>query len=457
MNVWNKLKLAVGRKALKEFRWVYLHDKSIPTFINADKESFAREGYSSNVYVYSVIKQIATKCSSIQWTLYKVTDEKSFWKYRIKNKSLGRMHKDTREMRSKAMEEVSHPQIEQVLEQPNEIQTWSEFVESVISFKEIAGDSFIVGFGPTTGENTGKFLELVPIPAHQVTVLVGQYPRRPVGYELEGMRVTIPPEQVIHMKYFNPLEPYIGLSPMEAALYQVTQSNNYSKWNVSLTQNMGKIPGILEIKVDHITEEQEQQIIAKYRERQSGGDKAGTPFISSNEVKWHPTAFSPHDMDWLRGVQLTANQIALAYDWPPELVGDSSQKTHANMRDAIRHAYNAKIIPSMDSLRDSLNKYWIDSWRTEGVHYYIDYNLENIEALQADRAEQSERVVREWTAGLRTLNESRWELGLEEVDDGDVRQIPMGLLGVQDWEQEADKAVQKLKEAGLYEYGENGQ
>src|SRR3990167_2160298 len=99
------------------------------------------------------------------------------------------------------------------------------------------------------------------------------------------------------------------------------------------------------------------------------------------------------------------------------------------MRAMLKLAYNGKVIPEMNALRDALNEYLVQPWNDGTAKYFLDYNLEDIEILQEERTAVWTRTLQGWNGGLLTLNESRMEIGFDAIgSEGDIRQTPLGLM-----------------------------
>jgi phage portal protein BeeE len=121
-------------------------------------------------------------------------------------------------------------------------------------------------------------------------------------------------------------------------------------------------------------------------------------------------------MAWLEGLKFSGREIAIAFGVPPELIGDNSNKTYSNYGEARMAFYLETVLPLMDFLRDELN-----NWLTPlyGDSYYLDYDRDEIEAIQEDRKEVWSRANKSFASGLLTKNEAREMIGYESVEGGD--------------------------------------
>lgn len=442
----------------------FSYPKSSSVDERADMASFADKGYCSNVSVFAAIKQITTKCAAVPWRLYRVENREKFRRFRAAE-ARSKLHPKTLRFKEESLEADDEHPINEMLWRPNALQSWTEFIEATIGFKNVMGNSFCYGAKPTSGANAKRIQALYPLHPTQVRINAADWPAPVLSYTYNNR--PVPAEDILHLKYFNPELPTmrLGLSPVEVVLQQIIQTNSYGQWNTSLVRNMGQIPGVLRAKVAKLTKPQIQQIKNQFLTQVAGEYNAGLPIVTDMEFDWTPTAFTPKDIDWINGFKLAANLIALAFEIPPELLGDSEHKTYNSMPEAIRYFYYSKIIPELDALRDGFNRWLIPPWEEERTKLWLDYNLEDIPILQEERSAVIERVTKLWTSGIVTLNQALEKLGEPDIGpEGDVRLLPLGaqpiapgeLVGEQP-EEEVEKAVEFLRSRGIAEFGGNGE
>jgi HK97 family phage portal protein len=395
-------------------------------WMKADPESFADKGYGSNVYVFSAIRQITTKCAAIPWRVYDVKNVKSFERF----KSLQKMSiasRETRAMKDEALEANDAHPLNDLFYNPNYLQTWSEFVESVIAFKHIMGNSFIWGGRLGTGPDSGKIKMIFPISPSVVEVKAGPYPQPVDSYTIHHKPVA--KEDMLHLRYFDPRldSRRIGLSPLEVLLKQITMTNSFTDTNTTLAQNLFRMPGVLSVEGLKAGDKKTRDDIRDQFIEDQSGDKRGLPIVTGATIKWQDIAFNPKDIDWVNGFKITANQIAMGFEMPPELLGDSEHKTYNSMPEAIRYFYYGKIIPEMASLRDGLNRWLVPQWERNPNTIWLDFDINGIEILQEERTAVMDRATKAWQVGLYTMNDALKKIGESEIGDvGNIRLIPMG-------------------------------
>lgn len=372
-----------------------------PVHTPADYEGFAKQGYSKNVVVFTAIEKTATAASGIDWLLY--------------NKK-GRKRKLT--------EIEEHPLLT-LLDRPNPLQGTSEFIQAVVAYLRITGNSYIEA---NTGAMTGNKvpLELWPVRPDRMKVIPGKngyvdkYQFTNAGYtrewEVDPVKLT---SEILHWKTFNPTSDWYGLSPLEAAMLAIDQNNQGNKWNLALLQNSATPSGVLQMKASdgnprgEITDEQFERLKKEFDESYVGSRNAGRPMIIEGGLNWQAISLSPKDMDFMNNKNVTATDLALALGVPPELMGLGA-KTFNNYREARLAFYEETILPLMDSLRDSLN-----TWLTPafGDNLFLDYDRDDIEALTWKREQKYTSLQ---TVDFLNQNEKRQAAGYDEVEGLDL-------------------------------------
>src|SRR5690606_10856704 len=151
---------------------------------------------------------------------------------------------------------------------------------------------------------------------------------------------------------------------------------------------------------------------------------AGRPMLLEGGLSWQQISLNAKDMEWLEGQKISAREIAMVFGVPSELLGDSTNKTYSNYKEARQAFYMETVLPLMDWLRDEFN-----NWLTPlfGDNLYLDYDRDDIEAIQEDRTLVWKRSAEAVRFGLLTINEARKAMGYESHPDGDILLIPSSI------------------------------
>jgi phage portal protein BeeE len=203
----------------------------------------------------------------------------------------------------------NHP-FELLLRRPNPAQSRSEFLRDALSWFRLTGDLFIHQNAASEGLPPD---ELWPVPSQMMRPLPdgASYIR---GYEFTApgkSAVFVPRWQILHLKTFNPLNPFVGLSAVQSLALDAFGDLAQQRWNLSLfDKNNGKMPGILAFK--HMISDPEWGKITRQRDTEWGGaNQAGAMLLRGvgDTVQWLPAAMSQKEMDFLAGRNFTKEEI----------------------------------------------------------------------------------------------------------------------------------------------------
>jgi phage portal protein BeeE len=224
------------------------------TNLEDNQEVYIQEGYNINPFVYSIIKQQATKTASIPFTIKKIDDERAKSKIDILLKATNHDLSIQQKARisilqSKAFSDESLPM---PMIQPNITQTWTEFLALYKTFLKLTGNVYIYMLSPEDGANQGVPIQMYILPSQMVQIVVKQEAQfltteSPIqGYLLTYGRgfLEFPAEKVIHCRYSNPNydqngSQLYGQSPLRAALKNIESSNSALNLNIKTLKSGG--------------------------------------------------------------------------------------------------------------------------------------------------------------------------------------------------------------------------
>src|SRR5581483_9556368 len=100
-----------------------------------------------------------------------------------------------------------------------------------------------------TGPNAGKPIELYQMRPDRTSIVPGD-PRAATvqliagyQYKVGAQKVDYEPQEILHQKFFSPLDDFYGLSPIAVAARAVLTDNTARQWNHNLLGNMACPPG----------------------------------------------------------------------------------------------------------------------------------------------------------------------------------------------------------------------
>jgi len=394
MNWWQRL---FARKESQARIVATMNQVGRPVQTPANYENFAVHGFLKNVLVYRAIAMTAQACSGITWTLYSG--------------------------KKKNPQEIEDHPLLTLIEKPNPLQGRASFVEAVVAYYRLTGNSYIESNQPSPNKPP---LELWPARPDKMKVIPGSagYPAF-YQYGSGAQSRKWPVDQVslrspiMHWKSFHPLDSWYGASPIEAAMLAIDQNNAGQRWNLAMLQNSATPSGVLQMKTTdanprgELTDEQYKRLKGEFESSHQGARNAGRPLIIEGGLNWQSISLSPRDMDFIKGKEVTAIDIATVFGVPPELLG-LGQKTFNNYKEARLALYEETVLPIMDSLRDELNKWLLPTF---GENLWLDYDKDDIEAL-TEKREQKFATIKDVT--FLTQNEKRQAVGYDAQEGWDV-------------------------------------
>ena len=395
-------------------------------------ESYAAEGYQQNAIVFRCVNEIANGAASIPFKAFQ-----------------GDIELD------------QHP-ILSLLERPNAQQAGVEYFQSLYSFLLLGGNSYAI-----RTDVAGLPRELHLLRPDRVRVKPSKT-SLPSGYEyvLSGKVVKeydVDPEtgasDIKHMKMWNPLDDYYGLSPIMAAAVDIDNHNEINKHNIALLRNGARPTGAIVFKPANdrgmsiqLTDGQRQQLNDDLRQRFQGVDNAGKPLLLEGDFDWKEMGLSPRDMDFLQQKNISAKDIALCFGVPSQLIGVPDAQTYANVQEARLALYEETIIPLARRVESDFNEWLAPMY---GDDITIAYDFESIPAMVERRRRIYENVVSAVREGIISRNEARERLGLEPIRGGDdvfiaANLFPLGSAEVAPAEgEEAEEDGKQAYDMGL--------
>jgi HK97 family phage portal protein len=226
-------------------------------------------------------------------------------------------------------------------------------------------------------------------------------------------KFDIPVENILHIKFFNPLNDWYGLSPLQVAAMAVDQHNAISDHNLAILQNGGRPSGCLMVKNgdDGLTEEQREQLRADLQSAYAGSKNAGKIMVLEGSFEWKEMGLSPKDLDFDAGKTITSKEIALAFGIPPSMLEMHENTTFSGYREARLQLWEDTILPLGELIRQEFSS-WLSRKFGEAVE--IVFDLDAVHALTSRREILWQKIS---NADFLTANEKREILGFPPLPD----------------------------------------
>jgi HK97 family phage portal protein len=341
--------------------------RTVPCESPTDFADLAEVGYKKNVIVYRCVHLISRSIASVNWIVRKTND-------------------------SHEVNEVlySH-EILDLIDHPNSNQYKTTFMESATSYLLLSGNCYIT----VVRDEKGLPKEMHLLRPDRVRVIPGTN-SIPFGYEytVDDRRRIFEVDQatghsdVLHIKFFNPLDDWYGISPVEVAMGSINQHNAIAQQNTAFLQNGGRPSGAL-MYGSNLDQQKRNELRDNIRSLYEGGRNAGKILLLEGNFEWKEMGLSPKDLDFVSGKELSAKEISLAFGVPSILVGAMDSATFANYREARYNFWEETVIPIINIFAGELSNWFRHMFRTE---YGLWYDIDSIQALSNRRESEWRKI-----------------------------------------------------------------
>lgn len=352
-------------------------------FSSTSYDDLAEVGYRKNVIVYRCVQLISRALASVEWTL------------------------------NDGDEILRAHEILDLMNKPNTTQYKTTFIEEAVSYLLLSGNCYVMA----KRENTGKAKNLYLLRPDRVTIIPGNG-EFPLAYQYQSFdkkRIFEVNQEtgecdILHIKLFNPLDDWYGMSPIEAAMASINQHNSIAQQNTSFLQNGGRPSGALMYK-SSIDPQKRDELKDNLRNLYEGGRNAGKILLLEGNFEWKEMGLSPKDLDFISGKELAAKEIALAFGVPNILVGSMSSATFANYKEARYNFWEETLIPLLNIVAGEFSNWLQMIFKTK---LRLWYDLDSIPALTNKREIEWRKIN---NADFLTQNEKREAFGYTPLEE----------------------------------------
>ena len=222
-------------------------------------------------------------------------------------------------------------------------------------------------------------------------------------FEFAGKQVSYKIDEISYVRIPDPLDDFLGFSPLRAAAYNIDGNNANDRWNFSMIQNGARPSGIL--KTSQVLNE---TVLARLKKvllnSWAGKYNTGKAHVLEAGLEWQQISLSQKDMDNINYAKLNSRKIAQVLNVPNELLGDPEAKTYSNYKEANKAFYKDCVLSLAQRFIDEWNNWLMPAW---GEGLYIEVDKDKIEALREDRDLLTQRVIGQFNSGIITRAEAR--------------------------------------------------
>ena len=368
--------------------------------------------YTRETWVYSGVYAIANDIAGIPVKIYKLT------------------YKNGKEVKNYI---VDHPFL-QLLKHPNDLtKTKEEFLESILANAELSGNAYVIKDEIENGLPTKLYSMLT----HQVEIVRGGKSIAGYKYNVDGTTKEFNTDEIVHYKYFNPLDAHYGLSSISACRMGIQSNEKAGDYNTAFFKNGARPSGCFETE-SRLGNTEYERLRIQIAENYTGNKNAFKPLILEKGLKYQEIGISSKDMDFINGKKMTREEILACLGVPPARVGVMEYSNYANMKEQMQSYWMNTLVPKMCKLIAILQEI-LNLWNDGTI---IEWDLSNVEAFRQDEERRSKIVDTYFKMGIPMNVLIDWfKLPIEKRED--IRGWVNGYLAINliavDTDDEADK------------------
>jgi HK97 family phage portal protein len=324
----------------------------------------AYDAYGSVGTLFAIVSQISNAVASTEWHLYRRTS--------VRDK--------------KRRTEVLNHGFMTVWDRPNPFYTGDLLREQVQQHLDLVGEGVIVlhKIGSIIVEMWPVRPDRIEPVRHPEKFLTGYIYRGPDGEE-----VPLELDQVIHIKYPNPKDPYRGMGPVQTVLNDIDAARYSAEWNRNFFINGARPGGI--IKVDYRMSDNEfNEFVNRWRQQHQGVANAHRVAVLEN-AEWLDTSFSMSDMQFVELRNLPRELIREAFAFPKPMLGTVDDVNRANAEAGKEIMAENQTIPRLRRWKSVINTFLLPQF-ANGKSLELDFDDPtplNHEAADRERNSQS--------------------------------------------------------------------
>jgi HK97 family phage portal protein len=378
----------------------------------SERETYLRT-YGTVGTVFSIVSLYASSTARPAWQMFEIEQQD-------KNRYT------TRDEGSDQRQQVFGNPALTLLNKPNPFMTGFELRELSQTYLELTGESYWVVERNELSSMPIGLWPARPDRMQPVTdpedYLKGYVYTSPDGRE----KVPLTVDEVIVVKYPNPLDPTRGLGPVQAVLVDIDAARYASEWNRNWFINSAEPGGIIQSD-DELNDADWQRLMDRWREQHRGVARAHRVAVLEGGLKWIPNSHSAKDMDFANLRDQERDILREAWRMHKVMVGVSDDVNRANAQTGEEIFSSWGVVPRLDRWKDALNAQYLPLFGSVTAGRELDY----ITPVPANREQDNAELLAKSQAAL-FLSQAGFEksqiprvVGLPDMDAAPVQPAPV--------------------------------
>lgn len=313
------------------------------------------------------------------------------------------------------IEDYEHP-LAKLLKRPNKAMSGPELLSFIAAYVGVGGNAYLVKVRNQQGGTIGLYPyhdgQIKPVPSQ--FEWIDHY-----EYKVDNITKVIPAEDVIHFRshIIDPLKPHLGMSPILAAARGVDIYAEMEKIIYSTLKNDGMPRGLLSFPPEAAMNSQQIDLIREQFGDKYGGPNRGRTAVLSGGAQYERISFNLEELQADNIISRAEVAICQAFRVHPLVAmtyAGLMNSTYSNMEEAFKQFTTLTRVPIWKAWEQTFQQ----AFETEYPGVEVEFDLDDVQALQPDKADVESSIIAQFQANLITQNEAREELGYDFLVEG---------------------------------------
>ena len=304
---------------------------------------------------------------------------------------------------------ADHP-LQRLLDSPNPFWSRSDLWRATETYLSLWG----AAFWALERDENGNIAEIWPLRPDKMRPIpdAQRYIKGFVYVGSGSELVPYLPDDVVWMRYFNPLDEYAGLSPIAPLRQSADMGMDALRANRKLLQN-DSTPGLIIETEGFPTDADVSEFYARWESRFQGVEKMRRPALLSPGMKASNLGFSPRDMEYIESLRWSLEDVTRVFGVPKVMIGDLENTTFSNFSTARRLFWEDTIAAQLAFYQESLRQHLLPHFDDNSLT--VEFDLSGVEALKESEENKAKRRRIYVEAGIMTIDEVRREMNLPPI------------------------------------------
>ena len=303
--------------------------------------------------------------------------------------------------------------VQQLLDAPNPFWTRGDQWRATETYLSLWGSAF---WG-LERDDMGRVVEIWPLRSDKMRAVPDPVSYiRGFVYVAQGRQpISYVPEDVVWIRYFNPLDEYAGLSPIAPLRMSADMGLDGLRASRNALTN-DSVPGMFIETSDTPTDDEVREFYERWESRFKGAGNVRRPALLSGGMKASNLGFSPREMEYIQTMRWSLEDVSRVYGVPKAMIGDVERITFSNFATARRVFWEDTIVPQLMFYTEALNQRLLPSIGEPSL--FVEFDTSVVEALREGENDKARRRQMYVSAGIMTVNEVRREMNLPPLEGG---------------------------------------